>query len=100
MIQPSEDLGELLAIAQRVEASQREVQPRVQVAVAQVAQDDEQAEAAAVNYHRRVGPQQRPVAPPNKGNKVGRFNGECFYCFKPYHMKKKCITCRNDRNRF
>ena len=103
LIQPSEDLGELLAIAQRVEASQREVQPRVQVAVAQVAQDevsdDEQAEAAAVNYRRRVGPQQKPGAPANKGNKAGRFNGECFYCFKPYHMKKECITRRNDRNK-
>ena len=103
LIQPSEALAELLAIAQRVEASQREVQPRVQVAVAQVAEDeiidDEQAEAAAVNYRRRVGPQQRPVAPSNKGNKAGRFSGECFYCFKPYHMKKECITRRNDRNK-
>ena len=96
LIQPSEALGELLAIAQRVEASQREVQPRVQVAVAQdEVSDDEQAEAAAVNYRRRVGPQQKPGAPANKGNKAGRFNGECFYCFKPYHMKKECITCRN-----
>ena len=67
---------------------------KTRVGVAQVAQDevsdDEQTEAAAVNYRRRVGPQQRPVAPSNKGNKAGRFS-----CFKPYHMKKECITCRN-----
>ena len=105
LIQPSEGLAELLAIAQRVEASQREVQPRVQVAavVQDEVSDDEQAEAAAVNYRRRVGPQQRPVASSNKGwqqgNKAGRFSGECFYCLKPYHMKKECITRRNDRNK-
>ena len=107
LIQPSEGLAELLAIAQRVEASQREVQPRAQVAAARIVQDevsdDEQAEAAAVNYRRRVGPQQRPVAPSNKGwqqgNKASRFSGECFYCLKPYHMKKECITRRNDRNK-
>ena len=98
-------LAELLAIAQRVEASQREVQPKAQVAqVYEEVSDEEQAEAAAVNYRRRAGPQQRQASTSARGSggqgfKGTRFSGKCFYCLKANHMKKECITRRNDRNK-
>ena len=25
--------------------------------------------------------------------------GDCYYCLKPNHMKRDCITRRNDRNK-
>ena len=99
LIQPSEALSKLLAIAQRVGASQREVQPRAQVAAAQAQEEvreDEHVEAAAANYHGRSAPQQRQAPISIKGNREGKFGRECFYCFKPYHMKKNCLTRRQD----
>ena len=99
LIQPSEGLSDLLAIAQRVEASQREVQPRAQVAAAQAQEEvseDEHVEAAAATYPGTSAPQQRQAPTSIKGNREGKFGRECFYCFKPYHMKKNCLTRRQD----
>lgn len=105
LIQPSETLEELLAIAQRVEASQREVQPKREVAAAQILDpsDEDEVEVAAVNFRKKKSqpPQRRQpsTSTVNSSTKSGRFNGSCFYCTKVGHMKQNCITRRNDRNK-
>ena len=106
LIQPSEMLEELLAVAQRVEASQRETQPKREVAITEAQildlSDEETVEVAATTFKKRnIGPPRRPPPRTTSTNTTnrGRFNGDCFYCMKAGHMKAQCITRRNDRNK-
>ena len=102
LIQPTESLESILEVAQRVEASQKEIKKEVALVEVGDSEDEADVEVGAVNYQRKA---PRPQGTGNRGGAGGpnrRPGGpqtECYYCFKPQHFKRDCITRRNDRNK-
>ena len=97
LIQPTESLESILEVAQRVEASQKEIKKEVALVEVGDSDDETDVEVGAVN---KKAP--RPQGTGNRGGAGGttrRSGGtqvECYYCFKPQHVKRDCITRRND----
>ena len=104
LIQPTDSLASIMEVAQRVEASQKEIKKEVALVEIGDSEEETDVEVGAVNYRRRVTrpqgagnrsgtgvPNQRPPGgPPSQG---------CFYCFHPKHYKRDCLTRKNDRNK-
>ena len=101
LVQPTETRAALLAVAQRVESSQREIKRELQLNILDLddmSVHDDTADVDAVNFRskkqggpsRSQGqgrPQQKREGPPNS----------CFYCLKQGHYKPACLTRKNDR---
>ena len=108
LIQPTETLDEVLAVAQRVEASQKEVKREVAVIEAGFS-DEEEVEVGAINARKGQAAAGRSRFLPSQARssnnggatsrRPGGTMGDCYYCLKPNHMKRDCITRRNDRNK-
>ena len=59
-------------------------------------------EVGAVNYQRKTGRQQEAGNRGGAGEAYRKPGGpplECYYCHKPAHFKRDCITRNNDRNK-
>ena len=97
LIQPTESLESILEVAQRVEASQKEIKKEVALVEVGDSEDEADVEVGAVNYQRKA---PRPQGTGNRGGAGGpnrRPGGpqtECYYCFKPQHFKRDCITSK------
>jgi hypothetical protein len=108
LIQPADNLDSILEVAQRVEASLKELKKEYGVASCEVDEDedDDSAEVGAINNQKsrkfqkggagrgNTGGPNRKNSPPNK-SKTGSMS--CYYCLKTGHFKPDCMTRKNDR---
>ena len=108
LIQPANTLDSILEVAQRVEASLKELKKDFGVASFDVEEDEDEdsAEVGAVNRkffkkfqkegagRSNAGGPNRKNSPPNK-SKPGTLS--CYYCLKTGHFKPDCMTRKNDR---
>ena len=97
LFQESQNVKDILAIAQRVESGMKEMR-KSEISILNIDSDDEDSvHVNALNFMKRKRPQNGPTKPGGKGKPNGQL--KCYYCQKTGHFKSACITMRNDRKK-
>jgi hypothetical protein len=102
LIQEADNLDSILAVAQRVEASQKEIKRDVALLNVNESDDEEGVDVGAVNFQRKKNFQGGANKNSGSGGQPQKSGGsplKCFYCIKPGHFKRDCITRKNDRSK-
>jgi hypothetical protein len=102
LIQEADNLDSILAVAQRVEASQKEIKRDIALLNVNESDDEEGVDVGAVNFQRKKNYQGGANKNSGSGGQPQKAGGsplKCFYCLKPGHFKRDCITRKNDRSK-
>ena len=96
LVQQTDSLESLLAVAQRVEASQREIRKEVMILDLDDVEDEiKEAEVALANLKfKKKGSAGKNFG---QGKTKQKEPDKCFYCLKTGHYKPDCLTRKNDR---